>query len=550
MFPSHDRGRSGSCVRIAGAGTLLSRDLTYLGGVTDKFIDQVSGFLVLQDSNITNGTIRIVYNLEGGAETVIQGLNTLQTFSGSTGFAISGAVNVQAHNVFLKRNLGIGIHFSAESSSVSIDNSNIEGGNYDILADSGLSGVGSSISSLSNKFRIEKTSIGDDFYSNADVNLSFLDDGVQNDKSYRFLTEMSVGSRDAPKESAFGEGDSSVNRMVVFTSGSGGFVDNTVPAQSATESTFSLFGGTTSGSAVYIGHPTAQFPGVKIDIVTAQTGSRGVWEFWNGSGWEVFPTMTADAVFPYASHATESFTNDPGAYHTRFNMGAIQSTWALTTVNGAENYWIRHALTGAITTDPVLQRIKLHTNRTEINADGFVEYFGRARPRRDLVWHKGLDDDLQGASPGNASISLSSNITITPTDNSFNDGVLDGNGGLLAIPEGLGTAEGLTFTILWIPSVNGAPGNVELEMRSVPVNLGSILSGSLVETLQSEVVTVGTNDALRLIKTEFTVDTESLHPGDLLAFSYFRDARGSNGDDTYAGSVRIVKTSWSGLFWR
>ena len=253
MFPSHDRGESGSCVRIAGAGTLLSRDLTYLGGVTDKFIDQVSGFLVLQDSNITNGTIRIVYNLEGGAETVIQGLNTLQTFSGSTGFAISGAVNVQAHNVFLKRNLGIGIHFSAESSSVSIDNSNIEGGNYDILADSGLSGVGSSISSLSNKFRIEKTSIGDDFYSNADVNLSFLDDGVQNDKSYRFLTEMSVGSRDAPKESAFGEGDSSVNRMVVFTSGSGGFVDNTVPAQSATESTFSLFGGTTSGSAVYIG---------------------------------------------------------------------------------------------------------------------------------------------------------------------------------------------------------------------------------------------------------------------------------------------------------
>lgn len=55
-------------------------------------------------------------------------------------------------------------------------------------------------------------------------------------------------------------------------------------------------------------------------------------------------------------------------------------------------YYIRARVTAAgagggsdeITTVPVIEQIKLHSNRTEINKDGFIEMFGNARVRSSI----------------------------------------------------------------------------------------------------------------------------------------------------------------------
>jgi hypothetical protein len=100
--------------------------------------------------------------------------------------------------------------------------------------------------------------------------------------------------------------------------------------------------------------------------------------------------MSTKSTSPYTTYANETFAYgvslpSPISYQYRFGRN---DNWATTTVNGILGYWVRARLTTVsnITQIPSIIQIKLHTNRTEINADGFTEFFGRARPVRDDVF--------------------------------------------------------------------------------------------------------------------------------------------------------------------
>jgi hypothetical protein len=338
----------------------------------------------------------------------------------------------------------------------------------------------------------------------------------------------------------FGEGDSHTREMVVFTNTNlavGTWVDVTTEAASPSSSTFTVFPGVTAGNTIYFGGDF-EFPGLKVDTTTAIVlgGSGAIeWEYWNGSAWTDLPVMATKSTADYDQYSNGTFGR-VASEQIRFGQ---TTGWATTSLNDESKYWVRCRITTAITTSPVMQQVKLHTNRMEINADGFIEFFGAARPTRDLVAPFKLAEDLSGSSPGNEALTLASGITITPLDNRFNNSALDGNGFLIVIPEGLSTCHPLEFTVEWIPKDSGS-GDVEITFDYAILLPTDALDGTKAVTQLAVVTSVDSDEDVPQTST-FSFVPETACPGDKLIYAYRRDARGSNSNDTYASRINIVR---------
>jgi len=380
------------------------------------------------------------------------------------------------------------------------------------------------------------------------------------DRANMIIGELAVGLPGFPSESVFGEGDSHVRTMAVFRNTNleaGAWSDITTEMASASGSTAAAFAGVAAGNCVYIGGNELggdgkPFPGLKINTTVAIALGAGavVWEYWNGAAWTSFTLMACDSTGDYDSHSTDVFGR---VANEQVRFDCLNMTgWAQKALNGTTRYWVRCRITTGITTSPTLEQIKLHANRTEINADGRTEHMGTGIEQRNISWHQRMTDDLSGASPTNGALALTANITITPIDNEFNDNALDGFGGIFTIPQGLDTSRPVTLRWNWAANANATAPNddVEFESRSGPVRIGDTINGTISDTLQTLVKVIGAADANVLKQDEFTFDVSSLVPGDLLAFSLYRDGQPANLDDTYNNDIRIVTVELLGWFWR
>lgn len=383
---------------------------------------------------------------------------------------------------------------------------------------------------------------------NADVVTSHVSE-TPGDVSYHVIGELQVGTELQGKESSFGGGDSHTRQMVVMTNTNGEigtWNDITSSVNLDDGSSANLFAGVAANNAVYIGSPI-QFKGTKARISTAMVlGSGAVTlEYWNGTAWVSNTHMSTDAEFPYNQYA-QTLWERAGYDHIRFGDFTAQ---AVKTLNGfTSHYWLRVIINTAITTVPAADFIKLHTNRTEINADGVLEFFGTPEPRQELLFHPNLSDSLDGAVPASSDTALTANITINTTNNSLVGSALDGRGGRLLIPPGLDTSKPLEFTIGWKPSTAGT-GDIEFEKRHGVVNEGDLVNGTISDILQSTIISVsGQQD--ELIFTTFSFTIPDALPGAVLAMSYFRDGTAGNADDTFTGAADIVLTRFTGVFWR
>jgi hypothetical protein len=383
----------------------------------------------------------------------------------------------------------------------------------------------------------------------ADTVLGYLtEETLVGDEGINISTgELHVGRYDGGKESVFGEGDSHVVGMKVFSTTNGTtFTDNTAAASSATGSTYETFNGTTTvGSADYIG---SDYPlcGIKLKTALVLTPGTGAVarEYWNGSTWQAFTMMATDADSPYTQRADDIGTV-VGSEQVRFGSCDDQDT---TTVNGVHGkYWIRFRITSAITSVGEIEQIKLHTNRYEINADGFTEYFGSGVYEKDIPLNL---LPLSGATPSDEVISFASGLTLNYIDNGFNNSATDGFGGYVIIPEGFDTSKPLTFTSSYY--VNGtATGDIEFQLETVQVSVGDTLDGTLPykEQLSSiQTISVASDEILKTVS--FSINVEDLIPGEGFAFKYYRDATVGNADDTLAGNIIILSNRLIGLFWK
>lgn len=369
---------------------------------------------------------------------------------------------------------------------------------------------------------------------------------VPGDEAYQFIAELHVGSETRPRESAFGGGDSHTRGAAYLTNTNleaGTWNDITAQLKDEDATSANLFAGVAIGNAFYVGADQI-FPGIKSLITTARVGGSLILEFWNGATWVSIEHLSADADAPYNQYAQRVFLR-VNSEQIRFGNRA---GWATKSLNGITKYWVRFRVATALTTIPAADRIKVHTNRTEINADGVIEHFGAAEVIRQLVWHRTLMEELVGYAQPDTNIPVATNFIIRALDGRFQDGNKDGSATTVQALPGLDTSRPLIYEVGFIPEASDV-GNIELELDVVTINAGSVL-GALPYTHQLNNIVTGPFTLNQLNISQFAFTVPDLEQNGSLALTLYRDAGGGNLDDTFGNDVAHVFSRLLGVFWR
>jgi len=246
---------------------------------------------------------------------------------------------------------------------------------------------------------------------------------VQYGKPYQgFIGDCHFGSVNEPAKIFMGEGRYDENNIIVLRNDNleaGSWVNVSNEASSIEEPAFDLFSGVQAGNCVYIGRDTV-VQGFKIHVTAAVPTANNslVWEYWNGLDWVVFKVMQNSAECPYYT-SDGSFISAVDKYHIRFGV-TTQTPAVAKNLNGFTKKWMRLRIVSDISGVPVVESIKLHTNCTEINKDGYIEYFGNARVVCQLPFNF---HSFCGTSvpTGNQDIFISDSLNLKVTNNKFSD---------------------------------------------------------------------------------------------------------------------------------
>ncbi len=545
---------TGAGFAINGAGTGVFLTVFHNGGaIGGPFISHTSGSVIGNNPIVNAGSCTAVISSASSGSCQLQGvqLNAATSYSCTDIFNVSGTGDFEIDSLVVPDDSPAinGLHITGDGVNVSVSSCHFHttSGGFDVLVDGGLTGSLSEVTLVACEFQREKVMYPSGYKNGCKAfNASGADKGIEEDPSYVVDGELAVGTSDHPSEFSAGEGDSTVTNMFVFSFNPAGsvFTDNTAAAKSRVESTFPLFADVASGNIAYIGNLDRKFGSVKVDQTVAIVGSSYVTEYWNGA-WTAFNAMATSAVSPYEQRANNLFTTT-SSEHIRMDTG-IETDWITTTVNSQAAYWIRVRLTEGITTSPTLQRAKLGTNHTEINKDGFVEYFGNSEPEHDLT----IGTNYQSVgSVSTATLDVSASISsLTLPVSSLDAFQNSGFAYKFSIPNGTDTSRPLTVEVEWVPSTL-LNGNVELT-ATVCVGIGTgstINSGSYPEEMQSSIIPVPLFADGVVITTTFTFDISSDMTGDTTILQISRDAM--SGNDTYFGSVFVLNTIVKSIRWR
>lgn len=403
------------------------------------------------------------------------------------------------------------------------------------------------------------------------------------DEAQNIVGELSVGSIERPSESIFGEGDSTIEGMICLTFDPlGSFVDVTSDLTTRDDgNTVALFSNTITNSAFYIGSTTPYtFPGIRITLTGALVLGAGsiVHEYWDGSAWSSFNTMITNANAPYRSFG-QDLEVSTGNYQIRFSQltgssapgGSSYFTstspggnpWATTTVDGTSAYWVRLRVVVPITTSPVADQVKLHTNRVEINGDGFVEFFGSSRAVK-IIYPAGIWNHTS-MTPSNNDVYISNTLRFDGTDNEFQNNATDTFTMTFSLPED--TCTSCPLVLRWrytVSTTNG--GNIAWIVRYGYSRNFADDSSSISSVYNSSTGT-SPNEVLVTATTSGGFNADKQYNGKVLisipdALAYnsttgdsdiiwvLLERQGSAGADTYTGSAygithEILYRSWS-----
>ncbi|MCK5606780.1 hypothetical protein KAR91_33065 [Candidatus Pacearchaeota archaeon] len=327
----------------------------------------------------------------------------------------------------------------------------------------------------------------------------------EGDEGFNILGELHVGHSLFPTESVLGAGDSHTFEYVYSFDGTATYTDRTAAAISFSGSTFQ-FDGVTAGNAIYIANRfPITFEGVKIALASAGVSNYGdiVAEYWNGA-WTEFNGCTVKADKPFYKYRKDYFAQS-GSYHLKYNPFIIDD-WVVNDPPslGDDYYWMRFRIDTAITTSPVIQQIKIHTDRTEINIDGTIESHAGARTYKKLVVDavRPLEGNMQ-----NGSIYVDENVGVGLDNNRFTT-----TGDLLGVsfelPEDCDTSAPLIF--VWKGKF-AAAGTVEFTVRRKIVQPGDAYtnaepaaSGDTLTILTGNVV-IGAGDVREDLRVDIDI---------------------------------------------
>ena len=394
----------------------------------------------------------------------------------------------------------------------------------------------------------------------------FLDAVTTGDDAGLICTgQWSVGSPGDGKEAVFGEGDS----YAIGTNGSRawhidygnisgmtvtGATEITTELGSETGSTTGLFGGTVIDSAILV-VSDVPFGGTKSKMETGGTVEPGnvLAEYLQETSlWTRAFYMVTDADAPYEQKG--NLLGSCSSCHEQWRFGfnpfvkpvpwdAVEFTVDGTPITG---YWAIFRITSAITADPVMEQMKLHTNRFEVNADGFTEYFGVSRYSATIPVTIEPNSD---STPSDENIKISTGITIQRTKNEFRNTAKDGLIITGLFPEGVDTSIPIILIVDWYPTTDGV-ADVELELELIVATDEFVYDGNATPVEATPVVTsIDTNLEERQTSI-FLVIAQTALPGDTIYGHLFRDASGSRTNDDYTGNVIIAGANVIAHFWK
>lgn len=286
-------------------------------------------------------------------------------------------------------------------------------------------------------------------------------DTTEGDEGINILGELHVGTPKRPTESAFGEGDSHKRFLAYTTTDDIAFTDISTEARSPSGSTFT-FPSTAAGSSIYIGNLYSDsldamlpFFGIKTLVTVAAVlgaGNFTVQYYNSNSGWLDLNYMETQADRRFYQYGDNIFAHT-GSHQVRFGINLAIETdvnlkWDTNdpVSYGTNIYWIRLRIENAITTAPIFEQIKVHSNRFEINSDGWMEFFGNARPQANLPVTLGAARELSG-NMGDANIWIDQDLGEGLRTNQFN--LLSQYFGISQIlPDDIDTGSGIKLTLV------------------------------------------------------------------------------------------------------
>jgi hypothetical protein len=248
----------------------------------------------------------------------------------------------------------------------------------------------------------------------------------EDDEGLTVVGELHVGLPEQGAEAVVGEGDSYTRGMLVYSETPGNvFTDRSADARSASGSPFS-FDGIATDNSLYIASSLSNIEvlyhyGIKSRVLTASDKGTGsiIIEYWNGTIWAAVNGMEVSSTGSYFPYADDYFQG-VGNYHIRYDSLLVKDSWTKNDpmAIGTDYFWIRFRITADIVVAPIFDQFKLHTSRTEINADGWVEYFGKARPLGQLGLNFSASQPFAG-NMQNQSLWINENLAVGYTNNKF-----------------------------------------------------------------------------------------------------------------------------------
>lgn len=572
-------------VIVVGVGTNVGWTVNH-GAAGSSNFTSCAAFSTALGFSISNGSTTVLTNCAQSTCTnglLLDGAGTNTILTNYSGINTTG-YNIKADNgasLNVKDSFINGTTYAVGKKAIVVDNAsiarvsgtiirNVETG-LNILNGSTASAIGINVEhdTVTDHLNIDATStasisgvIDISNQSTVDPSAKLIAIAIHNEfggePAIQVFGELNVGSETQPVESVFGGGDSHTRGMKVLTNTNlevGTWADQTSAAASLTGSTFDFVPGPGVGNCMYVG-ADYKFPGLKIGVSgTGNFGTGiGLYEYWDGAAWQTFEIMVRDAndYSPFIrGNAIGLRVTDE-----QVRFGALDySQWQKKTLNGVEKYWARLRIDQAIISSPQAEYIKLHTHRTEINSDGFIEFYGDARPTilADQV-HRKLKEDAVGAAMANGAINYTANVQINSVDNRFAGNATDGFGGIFIIPQNMDTSDTVTMTMR-LAQTSGTPASGSVfEFYWTKAQIGALVDGTDPDLVERNnlnptgPVTVTPATLAATFDVSFTFTVEELIPGDEMAFVIKRPAN-TDANDT-AGDIIITTLRCEYKAWR
>jgi hypothetical protein len=343
-----------------------------------------------------------------------------------------------------------------------------------------------------------------------------------------------VGAVGRPGLFAAGSGCASNEGITAFHfDGVSTYTDVTAELTSPTGSAIDLVPGLGPGNSLLIGAPQP-FAGLELLVTLIQTGGALAVEYWkSGAGFTGVDWMLSRDNKAYGN---ELFANT-GVQDQRLG-DAIN--WVASVENGVNAHWFRFNVTGALTTAPRLEQLKLHYNYARITGNGVIEVFGDEEPEHEIDVDLAKWTAEAGASlPNNVTLPYSGNVSKTVP--SFPSSTPRGQSYELDYPADADASRPMKL-ILEASSSDANTNTYVLALYHVRVPPGSTLNGGLAgELSELKIVTpTGTANQTQLLTYEI-LRPEAISGTDRLCLTLRRETNDAN--DTHTGAVQVSKAT-------